>query len=63
MAYIGNPVLGDTVYGSARQPAGINGQILHSVRLGFVHPVSGEQMEFDSPLPEYFTELTEVVYD
>jgi 23S rRNA pseudouridine1911/1915/1917 synthase len=56
MAHIGNPVLGDVVYGGARQPFGLTGQILHAVNLRFVHPSSGDEMEFSSPLPKYFTE-------
>ncbi|MCL2223919.1 MAG: RluA family pseudouridine synthase [Defluviitaleaceae bacterium] len=54
MAHIGNPVLGDTVYGTARQPFGLEGQILHAVGLRFSHPSSGAEMEFTSPLPDYF---------
>ena len=54
MAHIGNPVLGDTVYGAARQPFGLDGQILHAVKLRFAHPSSGMEMEFNSPLPGYF---------
>jgi 23S rRNA pseudouridine1911/1915/1917 synthase len=56
MAHLGNPVLGDTVYGAARQPFGLNGQILHAVKLRFSHPSSGEDMEFESALPGYFLE-------
>ena len=57
MAHIGHPVLGDTVYGAARQPFGLDGQILHAVKIKFIHPSSGDEMEFNSPLPEYFTEV------
>lgn len=53
MASIGHPLLGDTVYGGAKQPAGTNGQVLHAYKLGFVHP-RGDFMEFLSPLPDYF---------
>ncbi|MCL1862639.1 MAG: RluA family pseudouridine synthase [Defluviitaleaceae bacterium] len=56
MAYIGNPVLGDAVYGSAKQPMGLNGQILHAVKLQLIHPTSGKEMVFESVLPEYFME-------
>lgn len=55
MAHIGNPVLGDTVYGGARQHD-FGGQILHAVNLRFTHPSTKEEMEFNSPLPEYFME-------
>ncbi|MEA5051439.1 MAG: RluA family pseudouridine synthase [Oscillospiraceae bacterium] len=57
MAYIGHPVAGDAVYGPKNTPAKLNGQCLHAGVLGFVHPVTGEYMEFESPLPPYFTEF------
>lgn len=58
LAHIGHPLLGDTVYGPARQPfAGLEGQTLHAMVLGFVHPGTGEYMEFTAPLPEYFVKL------
>jgi len=50
MEYIGRPLLGDDLYGSGDG----EGQILHAKTLGFVHPASGEYMEFDSELPPYF---------
>lgn len=52
MRYIGHPVLGDEVYGKSF--AGIDGQCLHAKKIGFVHPITGEYMEFDSELPDYF---------
>ena len=55
LAYIGHPVLGDDVYGKPYK--GIEGQCLHAKKIGFVHPVTGEYLEFDSPLPDYFTEI------
>ena len=55
MKYIGHPVYGDPVYGKAEK--NIEGQCLHAKTVGFVHPVTGEYMEFDSPLPDYFTRL------
>ncbi|MCL2577499.1 MAG: RluA family pseudouridine synthase [Defluviitaleaceae bacterium] len=61
MAHIGHPVLGDIVYGAARQPFGLTGQILHAINLQFIHPSSGEEMEFNSPLPEYFTEAISLI--
>lgn len=57
MAYLGHPVAGDTVYGSAKQPAGLNGQCLHAKTIGFVHPVTGNYLEFSSELPPYFREF------
>lgn len=57
MASIGHPVLGDTVYGPAKCPYRLEGQTLHAKILGIRHPATGEYMEFDAPLPEYFQEL------
>lgn len=55
MSYIGHPILGDDVYGKAFK--GIDGQCLHAKKIGFVHPSTGEYMEFDSELPEYFEKI------
>ncbi|HIX52014.1 MAG TPA: RluA family pseudouridine synthase [Candidatus Lachnoclostridium stercoripullorum] len=58
MASIHHPLLGDTVYGPAKCPvSGLQGQTLHAGVLGFLHPRTGEYMEFSAPLPEYFQEL------
>ncbi len=59
MADIGHPVLGDAVYGPAKCPFKLKGQTLHAKILGFTHPTTGEYMEFDAPLPEYFVSLLE----
>ena len=55
MSYVGHPVLGDNVYGKAYK--GIDGQCLHAKKIGFIHPITGEYMEFDSPLPDYFIDM------
>ncbi|MGN0679199.1 MAG: RluA family pseudouridine synthase [Oscillospiraceae bacterium] len=52
-AYIGHPVAGDEVYGNGK-PGWLQGQCLHAIKVGFVHPRSGEYMEFTSELPDYF---------
>ena len=58
MASIGHPLLGDEVYGpSGKQPFRLQGQCLHAMTLGFRHPSTGEYVEFEAPLPEYFTQL------
>lgn len=58
MASIRHPLLGDTVYGPAKCPIpGLQGQVLHARVLGICHPSTGEYMEFDAPLPEYFVNL------
>ncbi len=56
-AYLGHPVLGDDVYG--KEFGGCKGQCLHAQKIGFIHPSTGEYMEFQSELPEYFTKLLE----
>lgn len=58
MASIGHPLLGDLVYGPGKCPVpGLQGQTLHAGVLGFIHPRTGEYMEFTAPLPEYFAKL------
>ena len=52
MAYIGHPVMGDDVYGKPCK--GLEGQCLHARKIGFIHPSTGQYMEFSSELPEYF---------
>lgn len=54
MAYLGHPVAGDEVYGPKKVIAQLGGQCLHAKVLGFVHPVTGQWMQFDSDLPDYF---------
>ena len=53
LSYIGHPVAGDEVYGSGK-PKWLGGQCLHAQKIGFVHPRTGEYMEFSSELPDYF---------
>lgn len=59
MSSQGHPLLGDEVYGPKKCPFQLEGQCLHAMTLGFIHPVSGNYMEFQAPLPEYFTHLLE----
>lgn len=59
MTSIGHPLIGDTVYGSDRQPFKTQGQVLHAKVFGFVHPTTGKYMEFETPLPEYFEAILE----
>ena len=59
MTSIGHPLLGDEVYGSGKNPYHLQGQTLHAMILGFVHPSTGEYMEVTAPLPEYFVKLLE----
>ncbi len=52
LSYIGHPVLGDDVYGKPYK--GLEGQCLHARKIGFIHPTTGEYLEFSSELPDYF---------
>ena len=54
MAYLGHPILGDTVYGARKPVPGLRGQCLHAVGLRFLHPRTGEAVELSCPLPEEF---------
>ena len=57
MAYIGHPILGDTVYGAKQPVPGLTGQCLHAAGLRFVHPRTGEPVELHCPLPPEFTAM------
>ena len=59
MSSIGHPLVGDDVYGPASSKFKLEGQALHARVLGFIHPTTGEYMEFEAPVPDYFTELIE----
>ena len=57
MASLGHPVAGDDVYGPTKVITKLGGQCLHARKIGFIHPVTCEYMEFTSDLPEYFTKF------
>ena len=57
MAHLGHPLVGDEVYGYKKQKFKLKGQALHAKELGFIHPSTGQYMEFSSELPSYFEEL------
>ena len=57
MASKNRPLLGDTVYGPAKQPFGLSGQMLHAKTLGFIHPRTNEYMEFSVDAPAEFKEI------
>lgn len=59
LASIGHPLLGDDVYGKPKDGFHLQGQALHARILGFRHPSTGRYVEFEAPLPDYFTELEE----
>lgn len=59
MAHIGHPVAGDPVYGPKKCITELQGQCLHARVIGFIHPATGEYLEFDSGLPPYFERFLE----
>ena len=62
MASIGHPLLGDTVYAQGRKCSfSLQGQTLHAMIIGFIHPSTGEYLELEAPMPEYFTHLLEIL--
>lgn len=61
MASIGHPLLGDVLYGPKKCPYKLQGQTLHAAVIGFVHPTSGEYLEVEAPLPDYFKYLLEIL--
>ncbi len=62
MAHIGHPLLGDDIYAPSRKSKfNTQGQCLHAKILGFKHPTTGEYIETDAPLPEYFSHLLDVL--
>lgn len=59
LAQIGYPIVGDYVYSNGKNPFGVEGQMLHSSRLEFVHPTTGKIMKLEAKLPAYFEEVLE----
>ncbi len=57
LAEIGYPVVGDFVYSNGKNPFGVEGQMLHSSKLEFKHPITGQEMKLEAPLPEYFEKV------
>ena len=61
MAEIGYPLVGDSVYSNGKNPFGVEGQMLHSAKLEFKHPKTGEKLEIEAPLPQYFIDVLEIL--
>lgn len=59
MSSINHPLIGDPVYGIRNEKFNLEGQALHARILGFIHPTTNQYMEFEAPLPKYFTSLVE----
>ena len=61
-AHIGHPIVGDATYSRCRKlPMALSGQALHAVALGLDHPITGERLQFEAPLPEVFEALLAVL--
>ncbi|HDK7188358.1 TPA: RluA family pseudouridine synthase [Clostridium botulinum] len=61
MSYIMHPLVGDPVYGYKKQRFNLKGQMLHAKLLGFIHPTTGQYVEFESELPEYFKKIIKIL--
>jgi 23S rRNA pseudouridine1911/1915/1917 synthase len=61
MASIGHPLLGDSVYSNREMPYRTEGQTLHAMTLGFIHPKTGEYIETSAPLPAYFERILQIL--
>ncbi len=57
MAYRGNPVAGDIIYGNSKNTYGLQGQCLNASAIGFIHPLTNEYLEFTAELPDYFKDF------
>lgn len=57
LSYIDHPIIGDEVYGRKKQRFNTHGQVLHAIRLQFEHPVTGQDMLFETAVPNYFQKL------
>ena len=61
MAQIGYPIVGDFVYSNGKNPFGVEGQMLHSMKLEFKHPVTNKEMKLEAPIPNYFKEVLNIL--
>ncbi len=61
MSEIGHPVIGDMTYSNGKNEFGVEGQMLHAKSLDFKHPITGEQMHLEAPLPKYFEDVLEIL--
>lgn len=57
LAQIGYPIVGDMVYSNGKNPFGIKGQMLHAKKIEFIHPITGEKLCIEAPIPKYFEEI------
>lgn len=61
LAQIGYPIVGDGVYSNGKNPFGVEGQMLHSQKLEFVHPIANKKMMLEAKLPKYFEDVLNVL--
>ena len=61
MSNMGNPVVGDKLYGVKKEKFTLEGQLLHAKVLGFIHPITNQYMEFSAPLPEDFVRILNIL--
>lgn len=61
MSENGHPIVGDKTYGRKKEEFKLDGQLLHAYKLGFIHPITGEYMEFESELPDYFEKVLKIL--
>ena len=59
LSQIGYPIVGDYVYSNGKNPFGVEGQMLHSEKLEFKHPITDKEMKLEAKLPEYFEKVLE----
>ena len=57
LSEIGHPVVGDMTYSNGKNEFNVEGQCLHAKRLEFMHPITGEKMVLEAPLPKYFENI------
>lgn len=63
LSYLGHPLAGDAVYGPKKVITRLNGQCLHAKTIGFVHPITGKELFFESELPAYFTDFLKTLQE
>ena len=63
MSYIGHPVVGDEVYSNGKNEFEVKGQMLHAWKLEFIHPITGEKINLEAPVPDYFKDILEKLND
>lgn len=63
MSYIGHPVVGDEVYSNGKNEFEVKGQMLHAWKLEFIHPITGEKINLEAPVPDYFKEILKKLND